>query len=186
MRRFSKRERRLVTGAAVFAGLFILVFGIILPFREASAEAQSDLEMQAQILDRSHKAVGKQAFYQQQLARIEAAEAGLEKRLLDSPSVNVAQTRLLELLNTLADQNDVTITRSSPVQERSEGEFAKVTLQINLECQITELTNFLEAIARHDKFLLVDEFSLNVGRTRRSQRNTLRPRIRVSGVIRLS
>lgn len=186
MRKLSKRERRLVTGLAVFAGLLILVFVIILPFQEASSTAQSDLQAQAARLDRSHKAVGRQSLYRDQLSRIEAAEAELERRLLGSPSVNIAQTRLLELLNALADQNDVTITRSSPVQERNEGEFAKVSLQVNLECQVRELTNFLEAIARHEKFLLVDEFSLNVGRTRRSQRNTLRPRIRVSGVIRLS
>lgn len=185
MRKLHKRERWLVIGMVALAGLIALSY-IPWTVHYANDTAQTDLETKIKLLDRSQKSVAKQAAYSQQLKQIDEAEARLERRLLDSPSVNIAQTRLLELLNALADQSSVTITRSSPVQERNEGEFAKVTLQVNLECQITELTDFLAAIARHDKFLLVDEFSLNIGRTRRSQQETLRPRIRVSGVIRLS
>lgn len=185
-RKLSKRERRLVGGLGLLSGILALVFLVIIPFHNAGAEAQSDLEAEALRLEKSKNLVDKQSYYDQQLAQLDEAAARLESRLLDASSQSVASTRLLELLNTLAEQNNVAITRSNPIQERNEGNYGKVTYQLNLECQIVELTNFLAAIARHEKFLLVDEFSLNVGRTRRNQRETLRPRIRVSGVIRLS
>ncbi|HSR67692.1 MAG TPA: type II secretion system protein GspM [Acidobacteriota bacterium] len=186
LKNLSRRDRRAVVGLTAIVGVMVVVFFIILPFVDAQAEVKEELDQQASLLQRTLSTIENQDAYRQRLSQLDSEMRILESRLLDATNPTLAQTHLLEILKFLEQQNGVQITRSSPIPERNEGSYTRVTMQINLECDIVSLTGFLRSIAEHEKFLLVDEFNLNVGRSRRSRQEVLRPRLRISAWIRLS
>ncbi len=185
MKKLSKRDRRALYGGVGLTAVLVVVFFIVLPFYDTTAQTRSELDQKKRLLNRSVDTIGEVATYQARLEELQGALGQLERRLLEASSTNVAETRLLELLSEMAEDNDVTITRSNPVPEQVDGNYTKVTLQVNLECGIEALTGFLRSITSNDTFLSVEEFNLNMGRGRR-RRTGLRPRIRVSAFVRLS
>ncbi len=64
------------------------------------------------------------------------------------------------------------------------GNYVKITLQINLRSDMSQLTGFLYALSANPKVLLVENFFLNSLRSRDQVR--IQPRMNVSGFIRLS
>jgi hypothetical protein len=85
----------------------------------------------------------------------------------------------------LAEEAGVTISRSTPLQERKVGgNYAEVTLQINLDSGMQELTNFLYSLSTHPKFLKVEQFRMSMRRSRRDI--TIQPQMHVSAYIRVS
>ncbi|HSR52705.1 MAG TPA: type II secretion system protein GspM [Acidobacteriota bacterium] len=186
LKKLNKRDRRAVIGLGATVVVVVLVFFIVLPFMDAQAEVENDVDHQAALLQRSLDSIENQELYRTRLQELESEMRILESRLLDAGNPSLAQTQLLEILKFIEQQTGASITRSSPIPERSEGDYTRVTMQINLECDIVELTGFLRSVAEHEKFLMVDEFNLNVGRSRRSRQDVLRPRLRISAWIRLS
>lgn len=185
MRRLNKREKRFIIGGAGTLAIILIVFVVVFPFLEAQQSVQADLDQQVTLLQKSMEMLGRGDQYQERLRQVDRSLAELEGRLMNAPSKQVAETRLLQLLNSLADENGVTIIRSNPVPERREGEYVWVGLQVHIDCGINELTSLLRSLSENQTFLVVDEFSLNIGRTRNAVPR-LRPRIRVSGLVRLS
>ncbi len=186
LKRLSKRDRRALIILAFFVATIPLAFLVKFILDQRSA-VQGDLRGKVQLLQRSIRTIGEQERFHQELEQIEERLSLLEGRLLDAPSSNVAQTRLLGILKDLESETGVTITRTSPIPDQKAGPYTKVMLMVNLDCEITELADFLNAIVTHPKFLVVEDFNLNIGRSRRArQRRNLRPRIKVAGYISLS
>lgn len=184
-KKLKKKDKRALLAGTVLVGAILVVTLAVMPLLDANEQMASSLEQTKRRWVKSRQTIANQDAYRNRLRDIEEALNGLESRLLGAPNSNVAETRLLQILNELAEDSEVTISRTNPVPEQVEGSYTKVTLQVNLDCGITELTDFLRAIVTHPKYLSIDEFTLNTGRTRRRQRK-LRPRIRISGFIRPS
>lgn len=185
MRKLSKREKEIVTGGLAVGGMILLAFFVVLPFLDLRDEASTRLEREGQLLQRSVQAIQQHDLYKTQLDELNRLLEQYRQSLLDTPNSSIAYIQLEETVRRLASEHGVTIMRSNPLPERKMGElYSKITLQINAKGSMTQLTNFLYSISAQPKFLLVEEFFLRSFRQRKQIE--LRPRLNVSGFIRLS
>jgi type II secretory pathway component PulM len=183
MKRLSKRDKKVLIGAGVFLVLYVAVFHGLLPFYDAGTEIQSDLGQKQRMLQGAVKTIQQREVYAAQLTEIEKVLGQYEQRLLDATDSTTAATQLDDIVRNLTIANQLTLTKSNPLQEKKIGDrFVKVTIQINLDGDLASTTAFLYSLSSHPKFLLVEDFS--VSRFRLQQQ--LQPRMNVSAFIRLS
>ncbi len=185
MRRLSRRERLLlIVGGITLVSLLVTSY-VILPFYEAQSRQVGELELKNKLVQRSFQKIQQQNNFEVQLAEVEQRLEKYRQKLLDHQDPKVARIQLEEVVRDLAAQHDIKVTRSNPLPEKKVGDhYVKIALQINLEADMGELTNFLYAISTYAKFLLVEEFSLSTYKVRNKIR--VRPRLNISSYIRLS
>jgi type II secretory pathway component PulM len=185
MRELSKRDKRALTILGAVGVVLLLFFGIALPFYSAKSGVTSELEEKEQLLRRYLQVLQEEENYRSELSQLDRVMDGYRQRLLDAKDISMATVQLEEVVRTLASQNGIQVTRSNPLQEREVGEnYVKITLQINLASDMSQLNGFLYALSAHSKFLLVENFFLNSLRSKNQVR--IQPRMNVSAFIRLS
>ena len=163
----------------------LLTFGVVLPFYDAKSEAAEAFEDREELLQRYIQVLQEEGNYRFELTQLDRVLNGYRQSLLDAQDISVATVQLEEVVRSLAAQSGIQVTRSNPLQERQMGEnYVKITLQINLRSNMSQLTGFLYALSAHTKFLLVENFFLNSLRSQNQVR--IQPRMNVSGFIRLS
>ena len=185
MKKLSKRDRRILLIGGIFAAVTLFGFYVALPVYESMGEVEGTLEQKKTILDRSVQAIENQGTYLQQVGELERELSRLRAQLLDAEEPAIAQNQLETIIRGLADQTGVTIARSTPLQEKSAGaRYSKVSVQINVQSGMEELTSFLQSVSTHSKFLVIRDFQINVFRVR--DRVRLQPRMSISAFFRLS
>jgi Tfp pilus assembly protein PilO len=185
MMKVSKRDKRVLIFGGIFTVIVLLVVYVILPFMESQSQIEADLQQAEERLQQSMRVIQSEPYYRAQQSELEEVLRRYQSQLLDAEDSNRARVQLQEIVDELAEENGVTISRSTPIQERQVGEnYAEVTLQINLDTGMQELASFLYAISTHPKFLKVEQFQINMHRSRR--RRSMQPRMNVSAFIRLS
>ncbi len=185
MRKLSQRDKRAITILAVVGVVMLLGFGVVLPFYNAKSEVAEVLEDKEQLLQRYIQVLQEEGNYRVELTQLDRVLNGYRQRLLDARDISVATVQLEEVVRSLATKSGIQVTRSNPLQERQMGgNYVKITLQINLRSNMSQLTGFLYALSAHNKFLVVENFFLNSLRSRDQVR--IQPRMNVSGFIRLS
>jgi CHAT domain-containing protein len=161
------------------------VIYVALPFYDSFSELESTLSSKERMLHESVGAIRNKGMHQNRQREMETEAARLRAQLLDPTDTNLAQSQLENIVRVLAEENGVSISRSTPLQERNSGErYTKVTLQITIQSGMLELANFLHALSMHPKFLTVEEFYINAFNVRNNIR--LNPRMNISGFIRPS
>ena len=184
MRQLSKRDKRVLTILGGVGVLGLLIFGVIY-FYDVKSAVTSELEDKEKLLRGSVQVLQEEGDYRIELSQLDRALNGHRQRLLDAQDISLATIQLEEVVRTLAADNGIQVTRSNPLQEREVGEnYIKITLQINLRSNMSQLNGFLYALSAHSKFLLVENFFLNSLRSQNQVR--IQPRMNVSGFIRLS
>jgi len=183
--KISKRDRRVL----IFGGLFVigvlLVIYVVLPFFEARGEIETKVQQAERRLQQSLRVIQSESLYRAQQSELEEVLRQYQAQLLDAEDSNRARVQLQAIVRELAEEAGVTISRSTPLQERKVGEnYAEVTLQINLDSGMQELTNFLYSLSTHPKFLKVEQFRMSMHRSRRNIR--IQPQMHVSAYIRVS
>ncbi len=185
MRKLSQRDKRAITILGVVGVVMLLGFAVVLPFYNAKSEAAEVLEDKEQLLARYIQVLQEESNYRFELTQLDRVLNGYRQSLLDAQDISVATVQLEEVVRSLAAESGIQVTRSNPLQERQMGEnYVKITLQINLRSNMSQLTGFLYALSAHTKFLLVENFFLNSLRSRDQVR--IQPRMNVSAFIRLS
>ncbi len=185
MMRLSKRNKRALMALGGFLVAYLLLFQVVLPFYDRQSVLAEEIQNQKEVLQRALRAVEEQKAYRDQVEMSERVVAAYHQNLLDTQDPITARQQVEEAVRLLAQQSGVRVTRSNPLPERKVGEqYAKVTVQLNLDCDLAELVNFLHAISAHSKFLLVEDFNLASFRVKDESR--IQPRMQISGFIRLS
>ncbi|MBI4446508.1 MAG: type II secretion system protein M [Acidobacteria bacterium] len=185
MKRLSRRDRKILVIGGIFSALILILFYVVLPFYNLQAASREELENKEKLLHRSLQVLNNRKIYEESLAQLDSVFRNYQQNLLDARDTSTAYIQLEELVRSLAAQNGVSVSRSNPLQEKKIREsFARITLQINVESDTTQLTNFLYALSTQPKFLVVDEFYLASFRIQEQIR--IQPRLNVSGFIRLS
>lgn len=183
MKKLSKRDKRALIGAGILIVLYVVLFQLILPFYDAGNTIDGQLDQKKRVLRAAVRTIQEREVYAAQVAEIDKVLVQYEQRLMDAPDATTAATQLDEIVRSLANENGVTLTKSTPLQERKAGDrYTKVTLQISLDADLASTTAFLHALSAHPKFLLVENFMVSKFR----MVNTLQPRMEVSAFIRLS
>ncbi len=183
--KISQRDRKVLISGGVGVALLLVVVYAVLPLYQTMSEAPDQLAQRRRVLDQHVRAIGGEAAYRQESEYLDQELQYLHAQLLDSSDPADAQVQLESLVRSLAEQNGVGITRSTPLQERKQGEeYAKVTVQLTLQGAMGELAAFMHALANHPKYLVVDDLFVNGFQVGKDIR--LQPRMSVSGFIRLT
>lgn len=182
--KISKRDRKVLwIGGVAVAGILVVMYGG-LPLYESMTAKEGDLGQQELNLAQRVRAISSQDLYRAQNQVLEDELSRLRAQLLDASDPALAQSQLENLVRALAEQNGVTITRSTPLQGKKLGEkYSKITLQVNIQSGMAELTDFLHAMSLHPKYLEVEDFNITSISARGEIR--LQPRLNVSAIIRV-
>lgn len=185
MKKLSKRDRRILWIGGIFTAVTVFSFYVVLPIYESMGEVEGTLEQKRTLLNRSVQAIENQGIYLRQAGELERELNRLRAQLLDAQDTAIAQNELETIIRAIADQTGVTIARSTPLQEKRVGErYSTVSVQINVQSGMEELTNFLQSVSTHPKFLAIKDFQINVFRVR--DRVRLQPRMSISAFFRPS
>lgn len=180
--KLSRRDRRVLSIGGGTAFLILVVVYGILPLHESLSVAEGELAQKERVLEQRIRAIGNHSVYQEELDGLDRELFRLRSQLLDARDPALAQNQLENIVRSLAEENGVAIARSTPLQERKVGErYSKITVVVNLQCGMSELSNFLYALSVYPKFLSVEEFNVNTFRVRDQFR--LQPRMNVSAYI---
>jgi hypothetical protein len=160
----SAREKKILyAGMAIAAAIFIYHLADL--FSPGDGESIADkVEMQEGLLRRQKELIGRKGFYE---TRVEDAEKDIEKirnQLLPVNSASAAGTELQRILSELADRSNVVITQKSNQMERKIADsdsLIKVSVQVSLQCSLEDLVDFLIAIKNYDRFLRVEQMTIN-------------------------
>ena len=184
MRKLSFREKQVLSVGSPIVVLVLVFFYLVQPFTEAQVDIATQLDVKADLLQRSIQLIQQKSLYLERLDTLDRALLDHRGMLLDSPNSSKATSELELTIRNLASEQGVTIARSNPLQERKLGErYSKITLQLNLQASMDQLVNFVYALSNYPKFLLVEDFYLSGLRVKKQIR--LQPRMQVSGLIRL-
>jgi Tfp pilus assembly protein PilO len=185
MAKLSKRNQRALIILAAVVTLTVAFSYVVLPFLDAKDRIKAEIQNQQRELSLSVRTLREEGDYIAELASIDRLIQQYEAAFLDASDAGSATVQLEEAVRAFADQHGIRVTRSNPMPELKIGEqYIKISLQLNLEGDLTALTNFLHSIASYDKFLTVEEFNLASFRVREMTR--IRPRMRIAGYVRLS
>lgn len=185
MKKLSNKDKRVLLGGGAFVVVVLAVFYGILPFLESTASIREELAGKEKMLGQSVKLLRNEERFREQSKTLDRELERLSAQLLEARSTALAQNQLETIVRELAEQNGVSISRSTPMQERQAGErYSKVTIEINVQSGMAELASFLHALSTHPKYLEVENFFVNSFQVRGEIR--LQPRMRVSAYIRLS
>jgi len=183
MKRLSKRDKRALIGAGVLGVLYVLVFHLILPYYDAGAVVDANLEQRKRVLQGAVRSLQDREVFAAQLAETDRVMARYEARLLEAQDAATATTQLDEIVRRVANDSRVTLTKTNPLQEKKVGEkYTRISIQITVDGDLASITTFLYALATHQKFLLVEDFRMS--RFRLQQQ--LQPYMNVTALARLS
>jgi type II secretory pathway component PulM len=182
--KISKRDRKVLWfGGALTVMILGVVYGL-LPLYESMGAAEGDLGQQELNLAQRVRAISSQDLYAAQDEQLDSELDRLRSQLLDASDPAVAQSQLENMVRALAEQNGVMITRSTPLQGKKLGDkYSKITLQVNVQSGMAELSDFLYAMAVNPKYLEVEDFNITSISARGEIR--LQPRLNVSAIIRV-
>lgn len=187
MKKISKRDRKILIIGGISAALIVVVFYLILPFLDSVSSVDEELSRKAELLQESVGVINGKDDYLNLSAQLDRDLARLNRQLLDGTNELGAQTQLETIVRDLAEFNQITVSRSFPIQgRRIEDKYAAVTVEISVDGTLESLAGFLQAVATHSKYLKVDEFNISSTLSRRNSLRRLSPRMQISGFIRLS
>lgn len=178
--RITAREKRVIAAGAV-AVLAVMVYYAmtLLPDRE---ELRRTVELKKKMLLKQRETLSGEEIYK---ARLEQYSKQLEQdmtKLLPGDNPNVAAAELQKMLKDFADRSSVEITgRNVLAPKKPENGIQKVSVRIDTNCNPEQLVQFLTAVENCEKFLTIDELTINSIRVLR--RFELRPNLTISGYI---
>jgi hypothetical protein len=166
--------------------LVTLLFSyVVLPFYDAQTRIALDVERSQRELALSLRTLQEQQEYATRLGEIDRVLTQYEGAFLDTTDASSAAVQIEETVRAYASQHGVRVTRSNPLPERKIGEnYLKISLQLNLESDLAGLVSFLHSISAHSEYLIVEEFYMATLRVK--DRTRIRPRMRISGFVKLS
>lgn len=177
----TKREKRflLVGGAILAVALTVYAVVSLVPSRETLA---AEVATKKRTLLAQRELLSQEGIYQ---TRVEQYRKRLEQdraRLLPGDNPNVAGAELQKVLKEFGDKNGVEITRKDIQREQKlQDNLIKVSVHIDTNCNPDQLVQFLAAIENYDKFLTLDQLTINSFRMQK--RYEIRPGLTVSGYI---
>lgn len=185
MKKISKRNQRaliaIVAAVLLYAGLDLVAF----PFFDRQRLIDDEIASSERQLRVALRGISQEPFYQERLGQVSSVVEQHRGRLLDAADPASAGVQLEGIVRNLAAESGVRVSRSNPVPDKKVGEnYAKISLQMNLESDIASLIKFLHAVSSYDKFLLVEDFNVASFRVRDETR--IQPRLQISAFIRLS
>jgi Tfp pilus assembly protein PilO len=175
------REKKVIIFGAGIVAVVLIIYALelVLPNRESFA---ATVELKKKMLLRQRETLKREEAYK---ARLDQCRENLQQnmaRLLPGDNYNVAGAELQKTLKEFADRSGVEITQKNVLQEKkAQDNLMKVSVRIETNCNLEQLTPFLIDIKNYDKLLTIDEFMISGFKNQK--RYEIRPSLTVSGFI---
>ena len=178
-----REQRYIAVGAVVVAALLIYYgFSLMLDNR---ADISSKVEQKRKILIKQRETLARKAAYLEELNISKQRLQNDMNRLLPSASSSVAASELGGIIENFANASGVEIIQRNPqAEKRIDDKITRVSIQIQANCVIDQLVQFLTAIENYDKHLTVTQFQIfSIGRFQNQVPRKLSPQITISGYM---
>jgi type II secretory pathway component PulM len=176
----AREKRFLLVGGAILA-IALTVYAVVslVPSRATLA---AEVAAKKRTLLAQRELLSQEEIFK---TRVEQYRKRLEQdrtRLLPGDNPNVAGAELQKVLKDFGDKNGVEILRKDIQREQKvQDNLIKVSVHIETNCLPDQLVQFLAAIENYDKFLTLDELTINSFKMQK--RYEIRPALTVSGYI---
>ena len=174
----STREKKILY-AGIAVAVAIIIYYAAARFSPGDGESLAEkVATQENLLRRQKELIAREDFYKK---RIEDAEKDIEKiqaRLLPVNNVAAAGTELSQILDGFAEHSGVVITQKTPQPEKKVADsdsLTKVSVRIATTCTLEDLVHFLIALKNYDRFLKVEDITINTIVSPQSKQITIRP-----------
>jgi uncharacterized protein YneF (UPF0154 family) len=158
--RLSKRERSLVISTLVIIVVVLARYVLIGPFVERREWVSSQLEIQPQLLEKNLRFLGQK---EELVAMLEATQSELkarEPKLLTGDTPSVSASDLQDVIQGLATKEGTQVITTRVLNPESAGNFAKISIQMEIGGQIDQLASLIRGIENSPKLLMVDEINV--------------------------
>ncbi len=191
-RPLSARERWLVRGGTLLAGVMLLGAFVIAPFVRRWAEREAELDAKAEQLVRLEELLARQGEYRGAVSALRGQRAEGSTRLLEGETQALAASQLQALLRSYAAESRIVLGRvdlaanpglaaAAGAQEPEAG-LAPVPVRLAAVGDVYGLVDFLTYLERAEKLIVIDELTVNSNPERRSGEQLLGWTIRLHGV----
>ncbi len=179
--KLNAREKKIIIiGLCVVAG--VLIYYAVTLLLPNSENLSQSVDLKKKMLLKQRETIAREETYK---IRLDQYNKQLEKdmtRLLPGNNPNVAGAELQKLLQDFANQSGVEITAKNILPPaKIQDLLIKVSVRVDINCNLEQLVQFLTAIASYDKFLKIDEF--NISGYRIQKRFEIRPNLTIAGYI---
>jgi hypothetical protein len=196
MLRLNDRERKMVIGGSGFLAILAAYFFLIGPFLQSKSELSGKLEDSYQLYQDYRSILADEKIYQKHLQTRKDEMLAVSRLLLSGNTSSLAAAELSNKVGDIADESDVSITRKNENQPVAIDKHQRISIQLNMSCDIISLQDFLERIESDPNLLVINSLEVNApasmrrayrkGRTQRGQRSAsenLRVTMTISGYI---
>ena len=173
----AREKKILYAGIAVAAA--ILIYYAATAFSPGDGESLTDkVATQENLLRRQKELIGREDFYKK---LIDDAEKDIEKiqaRLLPVNNAAAAGTELQRILDGFAEHSGVVITQKTPMPEKKVADsdsLIKVSVRIATTCSLEDMVQFLIAVKNYDRFLKVENITINTQVSPQTKQMIIRP-----------
>ncbi len=186
--KLTARERVIVSGGAVAAVIFVLIYFVLFPAYDQVKVYPDQIAQQVKLLKRYREVLAQETLRQQSLDATQKHLAELESHLLTARGAAAAQAQLQSMVTELATQSQLQVNRTDflPKKELS-ADYERISVQLSAVGAINQITAFLMAAKTLPNYVLTDELHIwNYNAQSESFKKTkqLTASIVISGIIR--
>jgi type II secretory pathway component PulM len=177
--KISTRDRQflIVGGIIAIAVIVVYVAPLLLP-----QDLSATVENKKNYLQKQREMIGQEESLKARIAQDQQRIARDLDQLLPGDNPSAAGPALQKVLQDFADAVQVEISRKTilPQQQLSDN-LTKVTVQVDVNCNLDQLVRLIGAIENYDKFLKVDELFIQPMGPR--SKDQIRPSLKVAGFV---
>ncbi len=177
--KISSREKKFLIVGGIIALLVVVFYlaPIVLP-----EDLSGMVETKKNELRRKREFISQEESFKARMAQDQQRLDQDLNRLLPGNNPSTAGPALQKVLQDLADSLQVEISRKTILPEQKLQEnLSKVSVQVDVNCNLDQLVRFMTAIENYEKLLKIDEVFIQAQRI--SNRDMIRPMLKVSGLI---
>jgi Tfp pilus assembly protein PilO len=156
------RERKMILVAGVLALLVVGVYFVVVPLLSRGAASRDDFQLVQKELRRQKELIAAKKQIQDQAAVLQSRLSEMEHHLLPTEDPGKAGAELQAWVSQQAAQQQLDIVRSEFLPSTKMGtRYVRVPVQFELNGQITQLTQFFNALTGGERIIAVEDLQIN-------------------------
>jgi Tfp pilus assembly protein PilO len=178
------REKRYIVIGLIIVAALLIGYGASLML-ENRAEISGKVDQKKKTLLKQRETLTRKRIYQQDLELWKQRLQTDMNRLLPGASPNIAASELGQIIEGFANTSGVEIVQRNPQPEkRIDDKIVRISIQIQANCVMDQLVQFLSAIENYNKYLTITQFQVfNTARFQNQAPRKVTPLMTVSGYI---
>ncbi len=157
-------QRRILSLAAVFVMVILLISFGLLPLIEAEKKAEQDIALKKRTLLKYEQFLENRKTIEEELARTSKEYEGIQQKLLSGENPQLGAANLQEIVKRLSEKNGIGIRSVRILEPKEMNVYLKVSLHVDFNPinSMMGLGQFIYDIEHHEKELMISEMDLLV------------------------